>query len=970
MKSKQNIVIILFIILSCGVKSQIKDIGLPFSKNYTKQKYKAGTQNWDIIQDSKGLMYFANNDGILEYDGSGWQTIKVSNQSIVRALALGNDGKIYAGASHEIGYLETMKNGSLQYKSLTALIPERYQNFNEIWKVYQTSFGIVFQSYSYIFIYNNGKIQVVSPLSKFDFSFYTNGIYYAVDKENGIFIIKNGKLIPFINNQAFVDNEVRFILPYQENKLMIGTINRGIYILDDKKLSPWNNQINEQLISNRLFSGIKLKKGVYAFGSIQEGLFISDEEGKIIQHINRSKGLPNNTVLSLFTDSSDNLWMGLDNGISYCELSSPFTWFNFYYGIETGYTSIVYHNILYIGTNQGLFARSLDQLSNKSGADNKFKLIEGSQGQVWNLTLIEDKLFCGHNDGTYIVDGFTIKQITGIRGCWTFIQPAQNKDKIICGTYKGLIEFEKEKYPSGKWKFSKQIKGFDESCKKIIEDNDHTLWISHGYKGIFRITLNTKKDSVIKIKHFSEKDGLPQTMPITMGKIDNEIFFNTSKEIYVYNYKTELFESSSKYNTFFRVNKNLYQVTLDEQSNIWYFSNKEMGVYRFLEDGTYKEINIPFRKISNLLISEYEHVYTYNNKNIFIGTQEGIIHYDPTISKDYNQHYNAFIREIHILNTKNDSILSYKDNATTNTNFFRNLVNLPYRFNSLMFKFSAASYDEPEKLEYRFRLIGYDDNFSLWDQRNIKEYTNLHEGTYTFEVQARNIYQRESLSDKYTFHINPPFYRSKIAYLVYILLLSMGIYYTVKRIQNSKRRDQLKHNKKMIMQEQQFREEALLAEKEIERLRNETLKNEMKHKNKELANSTMHLIQKNKFLTIVKNEIVNITSQSNDDPNRSSLNMIVKRIDKDLNNEKYWKVFDSYFDEVHQDFLTRMKSKHPDLSPKELKLSAYLRMNISTKEIATLMNISIRGVEVSRYRLRKKLNIVHDTNLTEYVLNF
>ena len=113
-----------------------------------------------------------------------------------------------------------------------------------------------------------------------------------------------------------------------------------------------------------------------------------------------------------------------------------------------------------------------------------------------------------------------------------------------------------------------------------------------------------------------------------------------------------------------------------------------------------------------------------------------------------------------------------------------------------------------------------------------------------------------------------------------------------------------------------------------------------------------------------------MTNSNLDENHKSGLNHLVKRIDKDINNEKFWKVFDSYFDEVHQDFLTRMKEKHPDLSPKELRLSAYLRMNISTKEIATLMNISVRGVEVSRYRLRRKLNIDRDTNLTEYILKF
>ena len=499
---------------------------------------------------------------------------------------------------------------------------------------------------------------------------------------------------------------------------------------------------------------------------------------------------------------------------------------------------------------------------------------------------------------------------------------------------------------------------------------DNSLWVSHAYKGIFHIKLTMKMDSVIEIKHFTTKDGIPDKLPFEVSMLNNTIILTTIQGIYAYNRQNNKFEPSGKYNSFFRENTNLDRITVDPKSNIWYFSKKEMGVFRPMEDGTYKEIYVPFLKFSSSLISAYQHVYTYDNKNIFIGTEQGIIHYDPTLYKNYDLPFNAYVREVRIVRAGKDSVLAYKGNANTENNFMHHAVNLRYRYNSLLFKFTAACYEDPEKTEYRCRLVGYEDMFSPWSARDIKEYTNLHEGSYTFEVQARNLFQKESQTDSFTFYVYPPIYRSKVAYLFYIFLFVIILFYIIQRIRIAKRRVQLQHAKKMIVREQQYKEESLLAEKEIQRLRNETLENEMKHKNKELANSTMNLIQKNKFLTSIKNEIISLTNRISDDIQRSNLNQIIKRIDKDINNEKYWKVFDSYFDEVHQDFLSRMKDKHPELSPKELKLSAYLRMNISTKEIATLMNISIRGVEVSRYRLRKKLNIEHDTNLTEYILNF
>ena len=143
----------------------------------------------------------------------------------------------------------------------------------------------------------------------------------------------------------------------------------------------------------------------------------------------------------------------------------------------------------------------------------------------------------------------------------------------------------------------------------------------------------------------------------------------------------------------------------------------------------------------------------------------------------------------------------------------------------------------------------------------------------------------------------------------------------------------------------------------------------MRHKDMELANTTMYLVQKNKFLNKIKSQIHDLIGELSGESNKHELRQIVHRIDRDTKSKQHWKVFDKSFDEVHEDFLARLKERHPDLTPKDLRLCSYLRMNISTKEIAPLMNISVRGVEISRYRLRKKLDLDQNTNLTEYILS-
>jgi DNA-binding CsgD family transcriptional regulator len=965
--------LILLLINTCNAANcHIKDVGLPFIKNYSREIYSAGSQNWDIAQDKNGLIYFANNSGILEFDGSTWQLYKVSNESVVRSIAIGNDNRIYAGAFNEIGYLEKTPSGKLKYRSLVDLIPVAYRNFDEIWRIFQTDFGVVFQSFNYVFILKNNNLQVLKPFSNFSFSFYVNGKYYIVDREKGILMYQNGALTALINDPQFSDTEIRFILPEQNSQLIIGTLNKGIFQFDGRTLRPWKTNVNQTLITTQLFSGILIDDDNFAFGTVQDGIFISDKKGNILQHINRATSLQNNTILSVFKDKSENLWLGLDNGISYLEISSPITYFNYCYGIETGYASVVQNNILYLGTNQGLFAKNLDQINNQSVDNRKFKLVSGTEGQVWCLKVIDNEVFCGHNNGVYLIQGFVSQKISNTRGGWSILQLSQQKNKLLCGTYNGLVVLEKTPGSQTNWRFSKKIKGFNESCKTIIEDYDGSIWVSHGYKGIYRLKLTPGLDSVVNIQLFTKDDGLPQKLPYNLNKIDNTLIITTTNGIFIYDAENKKFVKAQKYNSFFQNNHNISQIIPDAQGNQWYFANGEMGVYRYMEDGSYKEINIPFLKFSNNLIPAFEHLYPFDNKNVFIGTQNGFVHYDPSISKDYYAPFSVYIRNIKLL--KSDSNFTFQGNKGLSEKDIKKQFSIPHRFNSLSFSFSATCYEDPDKTEFRYRLIGYDDTWSAWEPRNIKEFTNLREGKYTFEVQATNLYKNNSATDSFTFYINPPFYRSKVAYTFYFLLLVSAfignIIYFRKRIERTRRKEKLRHEKKMIAREQVYKEESIIAEKAIERLKNEKLTTEIKHKNKELANSTMHLIQKNKFLSMVKNEINTLVESNIDNSQKSGLKRLLRHIDKDISNEKYWKVFDDYFDDVHQDFLTRMKEKHKNLSPKELRLCAYLRMNLSSKEIAVLMNISIRGVEVSRYRLRKKLEIERDINLTEYILNF
>ena len=183
-----------------------------------------------------------------------------------------------------------------------------------------------------------------------------------------------------------------------------------------------------------------------------------------------------------------------------------------------------------------------------------------------------------------------------------------------------------------------------------------------------------------------------------------------------------------------------------------------------------------------------------------------------------------------------------------------------------------------------------------------------------------------------------------------------------------------KNNDKIVEQlnsdVQAIEREKLKAEKSLAEIKNQQLTAQMLMRDKELANQTMRMIQNNEFFISLRKNLENITNQLENKDDKYAIRNTIQKINKNIESENQWKIFEMHFEDVHEEFLKRIKTEFPALSPRELKLCAYLRMNISSKEIALLMNISTRGVEISRYRLRKKLNLSTDVNLSDFIITY
>lgn len=945
-------VLLLFITTVFG---QVKNIGLPEIRNYKRTDYKGGTQNWDIDQDKSGNLYFANNNGMYQFDGSSWRKYTLPNSNAVRSIKIDKSGKIFVGGYSEFGYFKPDSKGKLKYFSLSKLVDRnKIKIIDFIWKIHIYQDEVIFQSFARAYIFKNNKLKLLEAPNRFQFSFQVKNHLYLQDISAGLLEYKNGKLHPLKGSTAINNTEVWGMFPLPTNKLVVATLSRGLFLYDNEKMIPWDTEANAFIKKNSSLGGVTIKDNFIVINSVLNGIIICDTNGKIIQHINHKKGLQNNTVLTSFIDNKNNLWLGLDNGIAFINENSPFTYFGFSYDISTVYASVVYKGNLYVATNQGVFYHPW----NKNFKEDSFALVEGSTGQAWNVQVIDGQLICGNNNGALIIEGGRTVKILDNNGYFGFKKIPNHPNHIIGSNYYGFAVFEKT--PAG-WQYKNQIMGFDKSTNSFELDNNN-LWLKKD-EFIYKAILSDDLKKIISLKKYKDLTSSAKGIG-SLQCINKTVYFQTNNHFYKYSQDQDVFFEDKKMSSLFKNVPKIYSLSQDSSGNIWYAFNESLGVLMKQPNGTYKNKLAPFSNLTGNLVANYMSINTIDPKNIFIGLTDGLAHYDATLLNNSVTKPNAFIRSF-----------SYPGD-TLMTGNGQNKIEVPtisYGSNRVKFTFSSPSYENLDNVEFSYKLEGFDDRFSNWSNISMKEYTNLREGDYTMKLKVRNSFGIQSEEAAFSFTISPPWYRHFLAYLLYILLVIASVYYIRNRIKMKIRKNRyyetIEQRRLYLEKESKIRQEQYELEKEIEKLKNDKLQIKILAKDKELVTNSLQVVKKNKILNGIIHKLKDINVETFDESTKFQFNKLNKSIVKEVNTDKSWKDLEKHIKNVHFDFLKRLKEKYPTISPRELDLSTYLLMNMSTKEIAEIMNISSGGVELARYRLRKKLGLNKKENLIGFLMS-
>lgn len=882
-------------------------------------------------------MYVANNDGLLEFNGSKWTLYPTPNESIMRSVNVIGDS-IYTGFYMEFGYWEKNSLGLLNYFPLSKNLEIDIVEDEQFWNITSLKKWIFFQSLDRIIILNSETNEISIIESKNTITkilMLGETIFFQIMTE-GLYTIKDGRKVLINNDQISKENRFIGIGKINNTPLFI-TDSKGMYFLNENNiLVKWNPSGLGNYNNFTVYSAIQKRNDDIILGTISDGIISLNSKGELNYILDYNNGLSNNTALSLFEDIDENIWVGLDNGIDCINSSAAVKNYIDHKGnLGTTYASAIYNDTIYLGTNQGLFYKPLNTTK-------PFKLIPSTQGPVWSLNEINGILFCGHNSGTFIIKEDSAELIANVQGTWG-VKQIPNYDTILLqGNYDGLYILEKT---NESWSLKNKIEGFNISSKYFEITDNSKIFVSHEYKGVYELQIDSSFKNIINTKKVeSVKKGIHSGL----GSLFNTIYYASEDGIFKTNGENEFIKIPELSEIFENNQYTSGKIIHDSFDRLWFFTKNYLIEVSI--DNIDNSYNIVKFSIPNSVRNEmegYESISFIDKEKFIYGNSNGYLLIDLTEIE--RNSYNVSI----------NSIYSEGSNSEKQYHPINKVGEFEYQSNSIAFEYSIPEYDKYLTTSFQYKIDNLQEDWSNWSTTDRVEFKSIPAGSYNFEVRAKINDFIIDQSAKYTFVILKPWYLTTLAWIVYwalFICVILGINYLYKRYYRKQRERILEKS----MSDLKVKE--LASQKEIIELKNVQLQKDIEARNRELAISTMSMVSKTTMLNSIKEQLTKINENK-------ALNPVINNINSLINDKKDWEFFEKAFNEADKEFFKKLKQKHPELNNNDLRLCVYLRLNLSSKEIAPLLNISHRSVEIKRYRLRKKLDLERTINLNDYFIN-
>lgn len=945
--------ILLLMLPLCGLDAQGFSGKYPI-RNFTPAEYKAGIQNIDFAQNRDMSIFVANNLGVLSFNGNEWKRHDLKTGKKKRSLAFDEgSGRLYVGSQGEFGFFE----GDWQYVSLVDMIPPGAEDFDEVWDVFLANSKVYFCTFQGIYVYDGQSIAVIEQEGGFERSFLANGKIFTQSQQGRLFEIEGSKLAETypqgqtgaaIAGVAAQDDG--YLLVYNSGQVELATpfgVSRKYDALSQALQGTYVNHVL-QLSDTRL-----------VIATQTSGLFLYDLREGELEKITKEDGLGSNACLRSFQDYSGNLWVGMQNGIALVHLNSPMRFLNQEINLQgSGYEAYKTADGTYFTTSNGIY------FLGKNAAQSAF--LYGTEGPAYGMQEIAGKLYAGHHTGLFLLENGRASRVANTDGLWQVKRLQWRPEFVIGGTYSGLHLFRIDE--NRQLQAVQKIKGFAASSRFFEEDRSGKIWVGQYYKGLYQLTLSEDL-SRVTVKNVSGNPGLPVKEQIVLSRVNDGLYLATNSGLYQLDpadgsvSKAEAFSGPIG-------EQPVYLLAQDPQNNVHVIAENVVALFKQISANNYLFIPSSLYQLRFYLNNDLLQISMNTDNGVFFSANEGFIHYDPALEVPSKAERPLVVSQV--ISVNQGRALYVRKPFGVKPGIERLEVGPGAKV--LKIDVESFQFNGLGNQQFRYFLKGLDEDFGEWTTTASKEYTNLKEGKYEFRVQTRDYLGKITTSPALYLTVNPPFYRSPLAQALYVLmgLLALFLSFKLQKRRYSKKAEEIEEagQLQLAKEQQKLAEVEQQKEQELLRLKEEKMQSELQHVNNLLAASTMNLVVKNEFIESIKEELKELKQKGKNPETKRALEKMVKEIDIVLRLQEDWEQFEYHFDQVHGDFLSRLRNEYPDLSPNEQKLCTFLRLNLNTKEIANLLSISLRGVEVARYRLRKKLRLEKGENLSKFILEY
>lgn len=754
------------------------------TQNFGTNDYEAHAQNWAVVQDSTGLIYVGNGSGILEYDGVEWRAITLPTHSAVRSLAVGPEGRVYAGGQGDFGYLAPDSTGTTQYVSLLPEVDPAHTDFSAVWRTVATSDGIYFSTRERLFRWSPQDTAMTSwaPDGIFALGFAFRDAFYTVEPGKGLLRVEGDALVPAPGGDAFREDIAYFALPIEDDAVLLATRDQGLVRYDGAAITPFETEVDAALQRDLLYHGALLPDGTLALATRRGGLYLVSRNGRLLRVIDEDSGLSDAHIWYAYTDREGSLWLALNSGIARLDVSALLTFFDEAAGLPGIVMSVTRHDgRLFAATSAGVY-----RLSAAAGRAPRFTaMLPNTSGQCLSLLSTEAGLLAGCEGGLYVLDGASTpaapERLTEATTRLLY-RSSRTPTTTYAATREGLMRLTLR---DGRWHGGDVLPDLPGWALSIAEDRAGALWLTTGEDGIARVTEPRRDDP--PAAWFTTEHGLPPGWTYA-AEVDSTLLFHTTEGVFQFDDA----ETPGRFVPDTLLGPHLpaprdevFLLEEDAMGNVWFSNASEIGVARPQPDGSYRATMDDMQRLPDV---SFQAIYPEADGIVWFGTEDGLLRYAATGIDLPEPHAAVQIRRVSTI--EGDSLLFGGAGRPPAP------MRLSHTQNALRFAYALPAYDGGGAHRYQVRLEGLEDTWSAWTAETVKDYTNVPPGDYVFRVRARDPYGRLREEGRFAFRILRPWHRTWWAYLLFGLgalgLIGAGAYggyrYRVRRLKTQNRR--------------------------------------------------------------------------------------------------------------------------------------------------------------------------------------